>query len=139
MYNHWLMLMAGIRLLSDPSSNSEDLELGDKLLKEYVYRFSQFFGNHLSYVVHELVHLKPFVEKHGPLYSFSAYRFENHLKQVVGDVHVKNRVLQQIHRRVSERGMVQLKTKPYVGLSRPIGNNHFTQYSFGEQFSINCR
>lgn len=139
LYNHFLMLMVGIRLLSDPASRATDLSLGDELLREYVLRFSKFYGNHRSYVVHALLHLHVFVQKHGPLYSMSAYKFENHLKQVVGDVHVKNRVLQQIHRRVSERGMIQIKKKAYVGLSRPIESNRFLQYSFGTELTINCK
>lgn len=139
LYNHFLMLMLGIRLLSDPASRATDLDLGNELLKEYVLHYSKFYGNHRSYVVHALLHLHAFVQKHGPLYSFSAYKYENHLKQVVGDVHVKNRVLQQMHRRVSERGMIQIKKKTYEGLSRPIESDRFLQYSFGKKLTVNCR
>lgn len=129
MYDHFLKFSLGIRLLSTSTVSEDALLVGEKLLNGFVQDFTKFYGHNLSYVVHLLLHLSYFVRLHGPLYSFSTYRFENKLASIKGDVRKKYQVSQQLYRRAKERGIVQLKKPRITGLSK-ASSGDFLEYYF---------
>jgi len=50
------------------------------LIRKFVYDYSILYENEfITYNVHSLIHLSRFVKHHGPLDSFSAFKFENYL------------------------------------------------------------
>lgn len=119
-YQHFLCLSASIRLLSDATATPEALNIAQLLIESYVKNFSTYYGNERSYVVHTLLHFKAYVEKYGPIYSFSAYKFENALHFIKNMIHVKNRVLSQIRRRLAENGILKIRTKSPNGVKNLI-------------------
>lgn len=138
MYQHLLKYMVAVRIFADENSDADMLDKGQKLMEEYVSEFTEYYGPNLSYVIHMCLHIKQYVVRHGPIYSFSAYMFENHLRVVKGDVHVPNRVLQQVHRRTEERGMLRFRQSKKTGLSNATGlnDNTFFKYCFGAEMTI---
>lgn len=127
MYKHFLCLAIGIRILADSSANSHGKEIAQRLLESFVERFTVYYGPRRSFVVHMLLHLKKYVDIHGPLYSFSAYEFENHLRDVKYDVHFHHKVIQQLKRRATERGFLKTKEKRKEGLGRRANDGSFSQ------------
>lgn len=127
MYEHFLCLCVGIRILADPSANEYGKQIAQKVLEKFVGNFSYFYGLRLSFVVHMLLHLKQYVDLYGPLYDFSAYEFENHLRDVKEDVHFHNKVIEQIQRRSTERGFLKFRETKKEGLSRPLNDGSFSQ------------
>lgn len=65
-------------------------------MTEFLNNYTTVYGESLSYVVHTLLHFKRYVEIYGPMCSFSAYKFENHLPTIRDLVHEPTRVLAQI-------------------------------------------
>lgn len=53
---------------------------------------------------------------YGPLYQFSAYRFENYLRFFKNIVRAKHHVLQQIRNRLAEQGNLKTRTKQPDGI-----------------------
>ena len=79
-YEHFLHLHYAIRLLSrEPwCSDPDEVAFAHKLLCEYVKNSPEILSEgFMCYNLHCLLHLAREVLIHGPLYSFSAYRFEN--------------------------------------------------------------
>lgn len=111
MYQNYLKYSMAIRLLSSVEVQSSLCDLAEKMLQSFVNEFTQFYGLHLTYVVHVMLHMADFVRIYGPLYSFSAYKFENHLGVLKSDVRKKYQVIQQLFNRQEERGMVRSKKK----------------------------
>lgn len=138
MYQHLLKYMVAVRIFADQNSDAEILDKAQKLMEEFVAEFTEYYGNNLSYVIHMCLHIKQCVVQHGPIYNSSAYIFENHLRMIKGDVHVPNRILQQVYRRTEERGMLNFKPRKQTGLSSLTGldDNTFFKYCFGSEMTI---
>lgn len=123
MYEHFLKYCLAIKLLSTSDVTETSISLAEKLLKEYVQNFTKFYGFQLSYVIHALLHLPHFVRLYGPLYSFSAYTFENRLGILKGDIRKKFQINEQLYNRTKERGMIQFKKAPEMGLKKITGRD----------------
>ncbi|XP_049302035.1 uncharacterized protein LOC125775444 isoform X1 [Bactrocera dorsalis] len=103
-YYHFLLLHAGIRLLSCEKSYSTEANVAQQILQEFVDLFGNIYGDHLvSYNVHGLLHLTDCTKQFGPLDQFSAYKFENHMQYLKKLINKPNKILQQLHLRLDER------------------------------------
>lgn len=137
MYEHFLHLSMGARLLADP--NQDGLEIAQQLLEKFVADFTKFYGPQLTYVVHTILHFKIYVETFGPMYSFSAYRFENHLRLIKDFVKRKSEVLLQFRNRIAERGILSRIVNVYLPIfsepfrpPQPVPNRfHWQLFRFG--------
>ncbi|KAJ8673033.1 hypothetical protein QAD02_004294 [Eretmocerus hayati] len=79
------------------------------LLKEYVVELIFLYGVHnIIYNAHNNLHLPDEVMRHGPLDSFSAWRYENHLRFVRKNIRKGNQVLAQVIKRSNEQAVVAL-------------------------------
>lgn len=108
-FEHFLCLHVAIRMLSQPVVTESDINYCEQLLKYYVQHFGLLYGKRYQvYNIHSLIHLPSDCRIHGPLYSWSAYKFENHLGQLKKEVRSGNRVLSQIVRRMSERNAITI-------------------------------
>lgn len=114
MYQHFLKLCMGARLLADP--NPDGLELAQELLQSFVADFSKYYGEQVTYVVHTILHFKQYVEIYGPMYGFSAYDYENRLRTVKDCVRKMSDVLLQFRNRIAEKGVLQRKQAKRDGL-----------------------
>lgn len=116
MYQHFLCLSMGARLLCDLNPTKEGLDMAQTLIEKFVKDFSIYYGTERTYVVHTLLHFKTYVEMYGPLYDFSSYRFENYYRIFKGLVRAKHHVLQQIRNRISETGLLRIREDKNDGL-----------------------
>ncbi len=107
-YNHFILFHTGMRLLSNPSSNRDQIEKAGIILKEFVSEFGRIYGKHnLCYNIHSLIHLYLDCLIFGCAESFSAYRFESFLGGMKKVVRSGSRPLAQWARRSSENEQVK--------------------------------
>lgn len=58
------------------------LSTAQKLLVRFVEDYKTFYKRNVSFNVHSLLHLVECVRKHGPIDSFSAYKYENAIRKL---------------------------------------------------------
>eukprot|EP00102_Acyrthosiphon_pisum_P021546 XP_016658756.1 PREDICTED: uncharacterized protein LOC107883382 [Acyrthosiphon pisum] len=82
-YLHYLHFHTAIRLLISSETCFIYNDLANTLLRTFVNDYSNLYGReYISYNVHSLIHLSNFVQNHGPLDSFSSFKFENYLQLI---------------------------------------------------------
>ena len=102
-FNHFMLLCVGIRLLAHPVHHHSFNSYAHELLELFVQQSSRLYGpEFVVYNVHSLVHLSAEVMAHGCLDSFSAFPFENELKNIKRLVRKAEDPLTQVIRRLSE-------------------------------------
>lgn len=80
-YTHFLFLHAAIRILVSASPSKTHLKFADLALQKFVKRCEIVYGaTFLSYNIHCLIHLANDVQQLGPLDTFSAFPYENHMR-----------------------------------------------------------
>lgn len=83
LYKHVLKLHVAIRLLSDPSKYKENIQAARQLIEEFVHKYDSIFGKeNFTFYSHCILHIPDYVELYGPLYSLSAYKYENHMRVI---------------------------------------------------------
>lgn len=98
-----LLLHVAIRLLQDPQNNRQNLDAAQALLDLFVLKYPDVFGvENFTYNTHCLIHLPDVVEQFGALYSFSAYKNENHLRILDRLLRKQSLHLQQLYNRFAE-------------------------------------
>lgn len=91
--------------------------LAQKIMSDFLDGFVEIFKAHnVVMCIHKLTHVHDECERHGPLYSFSAYRYERYIGSILRHaLYSKNKVLSQIFRRVvEERNALELVEKPHL-------------------------
>lgn len=120
LYSHFLCLSMAARLLADEATLEKERKLAQKLVTEFLNNYTTVYGESLSYVVHTLLHFERYVELYGPMYAFSAYKFENYLPTIRALVHEPTQVLAQIRNGVIKKGNVVIDKKPEQGLTERL-------------------
>lgn len=91
-------------LSSRTTATEENIDVADELLREFVVYFTTFYEKEfLRYNVHSLLHLSAEVRLHGPLDTYSAYKFEDKIRQLKRMIKSNNRVPEQLFNRIKER------------------------------------
>ncbi|CAG7716895.1 unnamed protein product [Allacma fusca] len=145
-YNHFLCLHVAITILCCPSKIHCHLQYSRSLLKYFVERFIQLYGEQYStYNVHSLIHLCDDASNFGVLDSFSAFRFESKLGSIKRLIKNPNFPLQQVHRRLSEEASkIQSPTQSrkqieWAGIEfSGINSDQYKNIYFGN-FEIKCK
>jgi len=102
-YNHFMLLSVGITLLISPKYCSTYADYAHSLLCLFVEQAAHLYGDEfIVYNVHGLTHLAADVKHHGSLDLFSAFPYENKLKELKKLVRKPSCPLPQIIRRLSE-------------------------------------
>lgn len=101
------------------------LNRAEDLLKAFVLDFQTLYGDkNVTFNVHNLLHIVGDVRKFGPMDSFSAFRFENYIGKVKKLVRKGDKLLTQIHRRLSEikvvNELMEMKNDRKVSLEKKI-------------------
>lgn len=100
---HFMAFHCAIRILCDPNDYLTNNEYAENLLTYFVGNFAKFYGNeNMVYTVHNLIHISADAKRFGPLDTFSAFPFENHLHSLKKLLKKYEKPLAQIHRRTSE-------------------------------------
>lgn len=102
-YKHFLLLHASLSILVNKQLCSQHADYAGALLKHFVASFAHLYGKeHMSFNVHCLLHLSDDVKRHGALDCFSAFPFENNMKQLKRHLHKHGKPLQQLANRMAE-------------------------------------
>lgn len=102
-YEHWLLLHVGVRLLSSESLTSDNIDKAEILIKTFLEWYPKIYGaDTVTYIIHVLLHIPYFSRLYGPLDSFSAYKFENFIQKLKSYIHKGGHSLQQICNRIEE-------------------------------------
>lgn len=110
-YNHFLTLHVSYRCLLRLDNSQANLIEIDKLMREFVYKFPEYFGiSSVSYNVHGLLHLVECVEEYGDLNSVSAYKFENFMKNIKRKIKMPKHIGKQIFNKFIEEPIVVRKS-----------------------------
>lgn len=130
LYNHFLVLMTAVRWLSASGTYLENLTGAQTLIELFVAQYPDIYDpTELAYNIHGLLHITEDVSKFGPLYSYSAYRYENHMRVIRKMIRKPNQIIQQLHKRSSE--IEELNKIPeevgFVGRPRPFDNDRFPE------------
>ena len=76
-YLHFLLLVEAVYLLTSSSISRRDINRANTCLSQFVCRFEELYGkHHLSYNIHQLLHITKTVVDWGPLPCYSSYIFE---------------------------------------------------------------
>lgn len=100
-YVHFLSLHAALTMLS--TADLSKVEYAEELLKWFVQSFSDLYSiDYMSHNIHNLLHLADDVRNFGPLYTFSAFKFENFMRTFKKCLRKNEKPLQQIIKRKKE-------------------------------------
>lgn len=103
LYNHFLKLSIGLRILSKNITDT-NLTTATTLLDSFVEDFDEFYPlKERGWNVHALLHIPEDCRKYGVLSNFSAYAFENEMRHLATLIRSKNKVLEQVRNRLWER------------------------------------
>ncbi|XP_040074074.1 uncharacterized protein LOC115330680 [Ixodes scapularis] len=77
-FDHFALLVGAVYLLLSESVSVEDIDISERLLLRFVYGVKNLYGERFcSFNVHQLTHIADSVRNWGPLWSTSAFLFEN--------------------------------------------------------------
>lgn len=122
LYQHFLLLSISMRFLSSIVTYIVNDNVVEQMLYKFVTDFSAMYDPKLcTYVVHSLLHVQEDVRRYGPIGTYSAYRFENHQRELKKDIKSPTKILQQMHNRIEEINIVnEINVEiGYVGRQRP--------------------
>lgn len=103
---HFLTFHCAIRILCHPQDYIQKNKYSKELLLYFVQCYPDLYGkDNMIYTVHSLIHLSDDAKRFGPLDSFSAFPFENHLHILKNILRKYEKPLQQIDRRISEQNV----------------------------------
>lgn len=98
------LLSCALRILSDKLLVTEFWADADILLKKFVSKSSEIFGQCFNvFNVHNMSHIAAECALHGSLDDFSAWKYESYLGQLKNLLHAPGKALEQIVCRLMER------------------------------------
>ncbi|KYM99960.1 hypothetical protein ALC62_09283 [Cyphomyrmex costatus] len=108
--SNFLTLHVAVRILCQKST-VEYIEYADKLLKHFVECFIKIYGPEFaSHNIHGLLHISDCVKQFGPLDTFSAFPFENFMKELKSNLRKSEKPLEQISNRYAEKGFCEINS-----------------------------
>lgn len=111
-YYNFLTFFVAYRLMSGKKGKIEDgaLESADKLAQTFVDDFASLYGaEHVSFNIHAFLHFPTLVQLHGPIHSFSCYKYENFYMSLRSWVRKPSDYLPQLYTRWYQTGGVAKK------------------------------
>lgn len=110
-YEHFITIHTAICLLASNDTCLTFNDMATTLIRKFVNDYSILHGDEfITYNVHSLIHLSNFVKHHGPLDSFSAFKFENYLQFVKKSLKNAKFPLQDIYNRIIEHRELQIQS-----------------------------
>ena len=109
-FSNFLTLHVAVRILCQKST-VEYINYADELLKHFVECFIKMYGPEFaSHNVHGLLHITDCVKQFGPLDTFSAFPFENFMKELKSILRKSDKPLQQISNRYAEMSFCNINS-----------------------------
>jgi hypothetical protein len=101
-HDHLILFVSSIFLLSQDKISDEDLLIAERNLNEFVIQYQELYGEeHMTYNVHQLLHITQSVKDLGPLWAHSCYSFESYNGIVLKQVNGPKSVVSQITHRIN--------------------------------------
>ncbi|XP_037040257.1 uncharacterized protein LOC119077180 [Bradysia coprophila] len=139
-YEHLLLFVIGIRILSDEKQFKRKNEIAEKMLYEYVKTLRDTFGKfRLIYSTHNLLHLaNECLKQNAPLDAFSMWEFETANSGLKEFTKRQGAYLEQSYNRTMEkyhkRFDFNTQTKTFPSLSMEIDKEYDEDYNVTETF-----
>lgn len=127
-YKHFLKLFVAVRLLSAPATHLIYSDFAQQLLDEFVAEYPAIYTSaEMVYNIHGAMHIVEDARRYGPLYSWSAYRYENHMREIRKLIKKPQQILQQLYRRYGEIESINElnRTQGFIGRERHFDNDIF--------------
>lgn len=115
-YNNFLELSIGVRLILSNNVSHEYNTYAKNILKHFVIMFGQIYGaSYISHNIHSVIHLADDAKRYNGLNKICAFMFENHMQPLKKDIRSGMRPLQQLSRRYEEKRVsnVMISYKQY--------------------------
>lgn len=117
-YKNFLTLHVAITILATPAAAASEIEYAGSMLKFFVRTFIHIYGKeHVSHNVHGLCHLSDDVTHLGPLDSWSAFPFENHMSSLKRMLRKPELPLEQLCNRLAEQAHCPSRHQTTNGIS----------------------
>lgn len=102
-YNQVVKLHVAVRLLSDSAKYRDNIAAARELINEFVDQYDATIGKqNFTFYTHCLLHIVDCVEKYGCLYSWSGYKYENHMRIIGRLLRRQHGHIQQFFNRIEE-------------------------------------
>lgn len=127
-YKHFMLLSVAITILISPcAQNLEWNKYAQNLLYNFVKSMNHLYSSEfLVYNVHSLIHLCNDVLLHGPLDSFSAFKYESNMQCIKRTLRAKYKPFEQVVNRISELDYImQTRYENLTCIKTTSGNNCF--------------
>ena len=96
-YEHFLLFAYGTTTLLKPKISEQEIKLAEYLYNLFIIKFEKMYGrNKMSFNLHQLKHIIHHVRLWGPLWSWSAFDFEDGNGYVKKIVHGSNKLEMEI-------------------------------------------
>ncbi|CAN7950304.1 unnamed protein product, partial [Ixodes pacificus] len=103
LYLNFLTLHCAISLFVNKALCQGQADYADTLPRHFVATFAELYDDLVTHNVHFLIQLSKDVKNQGPLDSFSAFPFENHMKFLKRQLRKPGTPLEQLRNRFFER------------------------------------
>ena len=125
LYNHFMLLSVGIRILACPKLAVRFCDYANELLVLFVSEAEKYYGKDIYvYNVHCLIHLANDVKRLGPLDNFSSFPYENKLGQLKKMIRKPQFPIQQIVYRLAEKQHVKSTTCNHQSSATVVKTEH---------------
>ncbi|XP_048515587.1 uncharacterized protein LOC125502070 [Athalia rosae] len=122
---HICSLQCAIFILCHPTDCMYNNDDAKELLTYFVQTMKLLYGEEtIIYNVHNLVHLPEDVKLYGPLDSFSAFPFENHMQVIKKSLRKGSKPLAQLHNRIIERNSGVVLHNSQIKSGEPVIIRH---------------
>ncbi len=119
---HWDLVVAAIHALLKDEVKTTSVDIAERQLSEFVEQMEDLYGvQHLSFNIHQLMHLSQSVRNWGPLWAISGFTFEDQngvlLKFVKGTQYVPEQIYNQF---VLKMSLPSEANKKMAGATPPV-------------------
>ena len=96
-WHHYALLVCAIHILLSDNLSESLIDAAELMLKDFCNLFSNLYGeNNCTHNVHLLSHLVKYVRLWGPLWTHSAFGFENKSGLLKHEFHGTNKIVKQL-------------------------------------------
>ncbi|XP_029174949.1 uncharacterized protein LOC114943483 [Nylanderia fulva] len=139
-FSNFLTLHVAVRILCQNNSTAEYIEYASKLLRYFVECFIKIYGpEFVSHNIHGLLHITDCVKQFGPLDTFSAFPFENFMKELKSILRKSEKPLEQISNRYAEISFCKVNSDNVniskINVKNPHERGPLISGCFNPQFS----
>ena len=125
-FQHFLLLVTAIRLLTSETLNEKDKKNSFYLLNKFVQKFKTLYGlEHMVFNLHGHTHLAVQATRYGPLHKSTCFAFEGMFKISKESIHGTRNYINQVHEYLSIDRLIDFELED---LFKNSSDNRFVTY-----------